>query len=131
MHSYSSTSVAHLRRRVNALKRKLAVPYAIIRITPIADDYAGQCSLAYFDHRPWPDFRFVGRNVVHRLGYRMASFTNLYLYLEGCRDRREIPKPAIIVATLLSPAWPNNTVGAAYQRHYKRVWDAAGYVSEF
>ena len=128
---YSSTSVSELRRRVNALKRKLALAYAIVRITPIADDYAGQCSLAYFDHRPWPNYRFVGRNVVHRLGYRLAGFTKLYRYLENCRDRREIPKPAIIVARLLSPSWPNDTVGAGYERLYEQIWDAAAYVSEF
>ena len=41
---YSSITIAEIRRRINALKRKLALPYAVVSITRLADDYASKCS---------------------------------------------------------------------------------------
>ena len=37
---YSSITISEIRRRINALKRRLALPYAVVRITRLADDYA-------------------------------------------------------------------------------------------
>ena len=53
---YSSITISEIRRRINALKRRLALPYAVVRITRLADDYAAKCSVAHFDRKPWPDF---------------------------------------------------------------------------
>ena len=126
---YSSITISELRRRIRSLKRRLALPLAIVRITPLADDFAAQCSVAYFDHKPWPDFMSLGRAIC-REGYPYGAYNHLYRYLRGCQQRRQIPKPAIIVATLLSPDIPY-ACGPAYEKHYEWVWNAAGSVTDF
>ena len=126
---YSSITIAEIRRRINALKRKLALPYAVVRITRLADDYAAKCSVAHFDRKPWPDFLTLGQ-AIRKLGYRLDGFNQLNRYLRGCQERREIPTPAIIVATFLSPGSPGN-YDKAYEKHYESVWNMASSVSNF
>ena len=126
---YSSITISEIRRRINALKRRLALPYAVVRITRLADDYAAKCSVAHFDRKPWPDFQSLGQ-AIRKLGYRLDGFNQLNRYLRGCQERREIPKPAIIVATFLSPA-RLDPCGRAYEKHYEQVWNMASSVSNF
>ena len=126
---YSSITISEIRRRINALKRRLALPYAVVRITRLADDYAAKCSVAHFDRKPWPDFLTLGQ-AIRKLGYRSDGFNQLNRYLRGCQERREIPKPAIIVATFLSPGSSGNC-DRAYEKHYERVWNMASSVSNF
>ena len=40
----SGITIAQLRHRIDALKRRLALPYAVVRITPLADDLEGPSS---------------------------------------------------------------------------------------
>ena len=54
----------------------------------------------------------------------------MYRYLRGCQERREIPQPAVIVATFLSPGCPGNC-DQAYERRHEQVWNMASGVSNF
>ncbi len=91
-------SLHHLRRRVDALRRKLAPELAVIRLRRLAEEFCDQWAVA--DHQeaaqPHP---FIKR--VADAGFRLPTFMALHKYLERCRNANEHPQPRQIVGTLL------------------------------
>ena len=88
-------TLSQLRRRVNALKRKLVLELAIIRLRRIAEAVADDWDL---DEPPEP------HDVIQRVakaGFRLTTFMRLQHYLKDTRSREEIPEPRQIVINLL------------------------------
>lgn len=94
------TTLCQLRRRVDALRRRLAPQLAVLRIHRLADEFCLQWAVAVADQRPLREFRpFILRIASH--GFRLPTFTALAKYLERCRDASEFPQCSQIVRVLL------------------------------
>ena len=93
-------SLSQLRRRVDALQRKLALPLAVVRLRPLAEDFINEWDVARFDKKPLPETHpFILRIAQH--GFRFNTFMALHHYLEGCRSGNTIPHCYGIIAALL------------------------------
>ena len=88
-------TLAQIRRRVNALKRKLAPELAIIKLRHIAEAVANDWDL---DEPPEPA-AVIQR--VAKAGFRLNTFMRLQHYLKDTQSREEIPEPRRIVTSLL------------------------------
>ena len=88
-------TLAQIRRRVNALKRKFVLELAIIRLRRIAESVADDWDL---DEPPEP------HDVIQRVakaGFRLSTFMRLQHYLKDTRSQGEVPEPRRIVINLL------------------------------
>ena len=88
-------TLAQLRRRVNALKRKLVLELAIIRLRRIAESVANDWDL---DEPPEP------HDVIARIadaGFRLTTFMRLQHYLKDIQGQGDVPEPRQIVVSLL------------------------------
>ena len=88
-------TLAQIRRRVNALKRKFALELAIIRLRRIAESVADNWDL---DEPPEP------HDVIQRVakaGFRLNTFMRLQHYLKDTRSQGDVPEPRQIVTSLL------------------------------
>ena len=93
-------TLSQIRRRVDALKRKLAVPLAVLRLRRLSDDFIDQWRFATGERLPLPETHpFILR--IARSGFRFNTFTSLHLYLERCRSQEEIPDDFGIISRLL------------------------------
>ena len=93
-------TLSQIRRRVDALKRKLAVPLAVLRLRRLSDDFIDQWRFATGERLPLPETHtFILR--IARSGFRFNTFTSLHLYLERCRSQGEIPDDLAIISRLL------------------------------
>ena len=124
-------SLSQLRNRVNALKRKLAVPLAVVRLRPLAEEYCRECAQARADSsnpkapsKPTPPpgvsvetgtLPFIRRIAAH--GFRLPTFMDLHRYLERCRAVDSLPESHEIIRRLL-PQSANGALRAILQ------WDA-------
>ena len=83
-----------LRRRVNALRRKMARALAVVRLRPLAQDFCDQWDSALSGSRPLPEpHSFIRR--VAQAGFRLPTFMAAHRYLERCR-RQERPSQLIM-----------------------------------
>ena len=89
-----------LRRRVNALRRKMALALAVVRLRPLARDFCVQWNVALSDHRPSPESRPFVRQVVDA-GLRLPTFMAAHNYLKRCRSRNTLPDCDELLHTLL------------------------------
>ena len=112
----------HLRRRVDSLKRKLAVPLSVVRLRPLAEEYCDQWAAAVADDREPPpaspmDLRSpayaanplqkTNRPFFRRIadaGFRLNTFMVLQKYTRNCRDDKNFPQPNEILRSLLPSA---------------------------
>ena len=88
-------TLAQIRRRVNALKRKFALELAILRLRRIAEAVADNWDL---DEPPEP------HDVIQRVakaGFRLSTFMRLQHYLKDIRSQGDVPEPRRIVTSLL------------------------------
>ena len=88
-------TLSQIRRRVNALKRKLVLELAIIRLRRIAESVADDWDL---DEPPEP------HDVIQRVakaGFRLSTFMRLQHYLKDTMRQGEVPEPRRIVTSLL------------------------------
>ena len=88
-------TLAQIRRRVNALKRKFVLELAILRLRRIAEAVANDWDL---DEPPEP------HDVIQRVakaGFRLTTFMRLQHYLKDTRSRGDVPEPRRIVTSLL------------------------------
>ena len=109
-------SLHHLRRRVDALKRQLAIPLAVVRLRPLADEFCHQWAIALDqDKEPPPSTSMDALNSgdtksktfanrVVEAGYRLSTFSALQHYTRSCRERRILPQPNEILRNLLPKA---------------------------
>ena len=88
-------TLAQIRRRVNALKRKFVLELAILRLRRIAEAVADDWDL---DEPPEP------HDVIQRVakaGFRLSTFMRLQHYLKDTRSQGDVPEPRRIVTSLL------------------------------
>ena len=110
-------TLSAVRRRVDAIRRKMAPYLAILRVRRLADEYNLQWTVAVADRQPLPDTHsFILR--VAAAGFRLATFMSVHKYLEGCRSENTVPEKDKMVQALLP--WYGASVP-----FYR--FDAAGY----
>jgi len=93
-------TISQLRRRIDALKRKLAPQLAIIKLRRLAEDISGERVLSQLPEPP---------DVIQRIakaGFRLPTFVRLHSYLEDVQRRGEVPVPNTMVLSLLP--WAEN-----------------------
>ena len=79
-----------LRRRVNALRRKMARALAVVRLRPLAQELCAQWDSAISDSRPLPQSHpFIRR--VAQAGFRLPTFMAAHRYLERRRRQNALP----------------------------------------
>ncbi len=88
-------TLAQIRRRVNALKRKFALELAIIRLRRIAESVADDWDL----DEPTEPHVVIQR--IAKAGFRLTTFMRLRRYLDDTIGREEVPEPRRIVTSLL------------------------------
>ena len=89
-----------LRRRVNALRRKMARALAVVRLRPLAQEFCAQWDSALSDSRPLPQSHSFIRRVA-QAGFRLPTFMAAHRYLERCRRQNALPNCYELVRSLL------------------------------
>ena len=112
-------SLYHLRRRVDALKRRIALPYTVVRLRPYAEQFCDSWAAAISDRQEPPPVSaqssvpadpsaksrpkpFMSR--LTEAGFRLPTWMELHEYFDRCRENRIYPHPNDIVRTLLPRA---------------------------
>ncbi|MCY4415210.1 MAG: hypothetical protein OXE87_02700 [Chloroflexi bacterium] len=88
-------TISQLRRRVAALKRRLAPELAIIQLRRIAEAVADHWTP---DQPPEPSDVIGG---IAKAGFRLPTFASLGRYLNDTRRQGDVPEPESIVLSLL------------------------------
>ena len=94
------TTLSGLRRRVDAIRRKLAIPLAILRLRRLASEFSLDCTVAHADRQPQPETHpFILRVV--EAGFRLLTFMAVHKFLEECRSQNTIPESQKLLRALL------------------------------
>ena len=89
-----------IRRRVNALRRKMALALAVVRLRPLAQEFCAQWDRALSDSRRLPQSHpFIRR--VAQAGFRLPTFMAAHRYLERCRRQNALPNCYELLRSLL------------------------------
>ena len=111
-------SLSEIQRSVNSLKRRLALPIAVIRMRRVVDDVCDQWGAAQADGKPLPrPFQVV--TSVLRAGCRHGEPMALGRYIRRCLDENENPDPHDMVRALLPRAARLGLVAAHFR--YDRI----------
>ncbi len=118
-------SLSQLRRRVNALCRKLAPELEVARLRRLAEDYCEEWDVALANHQEPPPVDPVSDGPKHlaqriaETGVRLNTYMNLRRYLRNCRERGQTPGVREFLCALLPWAEPGG---------YLEIlrWDAPG-----
>ncbi len=79
-----------IRRRVNALRRKMALALAVVRLRPLAQEFCAQWDRALSDSRRLPQSHpFIRR--VAQAGFRLPTFMAAHRYLERWAAKTPFP----------------------------------------
>ena len=89
-----------LRSRVNALRRRMALALAVVRLRRLAQEFCVQWTVARSDSEPPPDSHPLVRRVVDA-GFRLPTFMAVHNYLDRCRSQNATPESDEIVRSLL------------------------------
>ena len=93
-------TISQIRRRIDALKRKLAPELAIIQLRRLAEDISDEWVTSEAPEPP---------DVIQRIakaGFHLPTFARLHRYLDDTRRKGEIPYPNTMVLSLLP--WAEN-----------------------
>ena len=93
-------SVDQLRRRVDALRRKMIHALVVVELQPAAEEVCDRWAIADSDGQPLPETRTLVGIMVGR-GYNLPSLMALYNYLNGCRANGDFPLPHRVLRALL------------------------------
>ena len=93
-------TLSSLRRRVDAIRRKLAIPLAILRLRRLAAEYSLECTVAHADRQPQPETHPFILRVVDA-GFRLTTFMAVHKYLESCRSQNTLPDSEKLLRALL------------------------------
>ena len=89
-----------LRARVNALRRKMALELAAVRLRRLADEFSIQWTVARANRQPpLESHPFILR--VADAGFRLPSFMAVHKYLKGCRRQGAVPDGEKLLRSLL------------------------------
>ncbi len=89
-----------LRRRANALRRKMALALAVVRLRPLAQEFCAQWDRALSGSRRPPESHSFIRRVA-QAGFRLPTFMAAHRYLERCRRRNALPDCHELLRSLL------------------------------
>ena len=93
-------TLSSVRRRVDVIRRKLAVPLAILRLHRLANEFSLEWTVAVADRQPRPESHpFILR--VAAAGFRLTTFMEVRKYLEGCRSQNTLPETYKLLRALL------------------------------
>ncbi len=93
-------NISSLQSRVRTLRRKMALPYAQLKIQRISDEICDQWACAHAFERPLPSPRESVRKIVDS-GFLLGTFTGAVRYLEACNNRGNQPFPDFLLSLLL------------------------------
>ena len=79
-----------LRSRVNALRRKMALALAVVRLRRLAREFCLESTVALANRRPQPGYHSFVRRVVDA-GFRLPTLMAVYTYFNSCRTQNTIP----------------------------------------
>ena len=89
-----------LRHRVNALRRKMALALAVVRLRPLAQEFCAHWAVAQSRCQPSPkSHTFISRVV--DAGLRLPTFMAAHNYLNRCRSRNTLPDCDQLLHSLL------------------------------
>ena len=93
-------SVDHLRSRVDALRRKMALALVVVELQPAAEELCDRWSIADANRQPLPEVRSLVDIIVRRRP-GLPSLMGLYKYLNRCRADGDFPLPHRVMQALL------------------------------
>ena len=96
-------SLSRIRNRIEALERKFAVPLAVVRLRPLAEQICDEWAAASAADGPLPKTQSLIKRIADR-GFHVTTFGSLDRYLRECRDEGRFPKPRDIATVLLPHA---------------------------
>ncbi len=96
-------SLSQIRNAVDALCRKYAIPLAIYRLRPLAEEFSQEWSVAEADRKPAPESHPFIRKIA-LAGFSLPTFMELHKYLERCRRNNTRPDVNGIIRCLLPQA---------------------------
>ena len=94
-------SLSRIRNRIEALERKFAVPLAVVRLRPLAEQVCDEWAAAKAADKPLPKAQSLIKRIADR-GFQVTTFGSLDRYFRECRDEGRFPRPRDI-ATVLFP----------------------------
>ena len=93
-------SLAHLRREVNSIQRRLVHELRVVRARRIVNQYCDLWACLVSQKKLPPDpFRLL--RALFRHTSRPVDFAETVGYLDRCRQRRHLPHPGAILFRLL------------------------------
>ena len=96
---YSRSTLASLRRQVDALKRKLVRVLPVLRLRSAADHIVKLWNIAVDKKKPKPD-PIDCVHVISKAGFRPESWNSLHGYIEQCHRYRNTPEAREIIGKL-------------------------------
>ena len=112
-------SLSQIRNAIDALCRKYAIPLAIYRLRPLAEEFSQQWSVAEADRKPAPESHPFIRKIA-LAGFSLPTFMELHKYIERCRRNNTRPDVKGIIRCLLprpqNSATSKRSGGTAPQR---------------
>ena len=122
-----SQTLIQVRNRIDYLRRKYAIPLAIARLHPIAEEFCDQWAVERANAgssspapAPEPGSLPVSQPFIQRLvarGFRLNTFTDLHRYLERCQKSNTCPNPLSIIQSLYPQCGPNGPLA-----NFVRSW---------
>ena len=94
-------SLSQIRQRLTALKRKFALPLAILRLRRQAEKLCHQWAIAQADHHPLPQTHTLVQQIARAARLPLTTHRHLHHYLDRARDQNTHPDPYEIARTLL------------------------------
>ena len=94
-------SLTQIRQRLNTLKRKFALPLAILRLRRQAEKLCHQWAIARADQHPIPEPHTLVQQITHAIRLPLTTHRHLHSYLERARNQNTHPDPYEIARTLL------------------------------
>ena len=92
-------SLHQIRTRINALRRKFAIPLAVMRLRRHADPFCLHWSVAHADQQPLPEPHQFIRQIAQD-GLHLPFLTTLHRYLDRCNRDQTQPDPHEIARCL-------------------------------
>ena len=93
-------SIDHLRRRVDALRRKMAHALIVGELQTAAEELCDRWTIAHANRQPIPENRALV-DIIVRKKRGLPSLMALYKYLERCRVNGDLPLPHKVLRALL------------------------------
>ena len=91
--------LSHIRSRINALRRKMALEISLVRLRPMAEDFCTEWQVAATEGEPAPDDLAFIRKVGAKI--RLPTFMAAHRYLQQCLAQKTVPGVEHLLGALL------------------------------